>query len=222
MKTLKAIHELHIQQNKSINTLSHDHIKHELDILNELLFIADWSGYKHGTAIKKDFNKSIQDFRDATNRLFAHTGTRFHDYGFMLVKDLDPRFGVLPTHINLEDNDLNTAINVLSNFLLKPTREIFLEFADHIESLGSSDIHYSINNKEATEIQLKVRKMLFSIASLIGIEATKELKGIGPLITQLIVIAQPEYENLSVRGVNRQIKTAIKLCESHGIPTVGL
>ena len=222
LKTLITINEHRIEHELTVKNDRYSHVKSDLDVLSELIFIAHWDGYQHGTTTKKDFYSSIANFKKATDKLFNTIDSRYKSFSWDLVDGLDKQFFNLPSPETIENKSLRATVEILNNFFLKSPHQVLIEFADHIESIGTADPHYSVNNREATESQLKIRKMLFCIASLIGIEATKRLKGIGPLITHLIVIALPDQENLCVRDVNRQIKNAINLCETHGIPIIGV
>lgn len=225
IQTLISIKKLNKCKEGPVNYAFSGPINSELDILNDLISISQWGGQKYGTVNKKDFHRSIESFRKATDNLFEvidkiNGGHQLSSIN--LIDDLGKNFFFPPSAPKTEDDRLSHAIQVLNSFFEKSAQQVLIEFINNIESKGNGNPHYLVSNREATETQIKVRKMLYYISSLVGIETTKALKGLGPLITHILDIVLPDQDPLCVRDVNRQIKTAIKLCEVHDKPFIGV
>ena len=93
-----------------------------------------------------------------------------------------------------------------------------MEYSDRVESLGTGDKYFLVNNREPTTSQIRVRLAVYLIIALCDLETIKQIDNIGAFITHLLVISSSEFEDIDRNDVNKLIKTAIEICETHGQP----
>ncbi len=228
----KCFHELNIYtfltredskpKLKTLNAIA-DSIQPPSFAYMEALDIADWllneieDHYEHhGAARKKELTSSLNQFRKATNSLFESLGCVHSHTSFDLIKDAPAMWVSEP--LSTMDEHSRELTKALKAFWEKSAHQVLLEYADQIESLGTGDPHFLVNNREPTPSQARVRLAVYLIIAIIGLESTKELTGLAPLIATLVDLTFEDKDPLCPIDVSRQITTAIKLCESHGMP----
>ncbi len=169
-----------------------------------------------GAAQKKELTSALKQFRKATNNLFEALGYIHSSNAHHLIKGAPAMLGSKADLTNMDEHkrELTKALKV---FWDKSAHQVLLEYADQIESLGTGNPHFLVNNRPPTESQARVRLAVYLIISMIGIEATRGLTGLAPLIATLVDLTFEDKDPLCPRDVKKQIRTAIALCETHGI-----
>jgi len=175
-----------------------------LDIAFRLITSIEMPILKSGNAIKEDTERAIKQFRKATNRLFDTIQNIYGDHPIDLILSSNPKI----------DKDTIRKFNELNLFRFKTTRDVLLDFADHVESLGTGNPYYLVGHKAATESQHKIRSVTYLIIDMIGPEATRKLEGLGSLIAHLVMTTLDSTYDLNSQDVSKQANTAIDIYES--------
>ena len=200
-----------------------DPVINELSILNHFVSEAEYPYDKdYGAARKKEVTSAIDLFRKATNKLFRAIDSIHNNHPFELIEDIGEPYFRTPSSGAIKDENTRKFKAALEVFEKKTTHQILLDFVDNIEQLGTGNPYYLVNNKQPTESQAKVRTLIYHIIDMIGLEATKELRGIAPLIAHIVDITSPENDPLCPRDVSRQVNTTIEVYESLKLNQTGV
>jgi hypothetical protein len=212
LKTLYAI-----AQAKSDTNLTSPLLEMKaLNILQLLLTQIEDHYPNYGSVRKKELTRALDQFKKATNRLFETLNCTHSFHSFDLIEGAPAMWNSKPiSSMNEHEAELSVALKA---FWEKNTHRVLLEYADRVESLGTGNPYFLVNNREPTNTQVKIRLAVYVLIAMVGLEAAKNIDNIGAFITHLIIISSPENENLDRSDVSKQINTAIKICEDRGIP----
>lgn len=187
-----------------------------LEILRVLLHEMEHDCTRHKSIGKKDHTRAVNQFRKAAHTL-ASTLDFTHSYhAHDLIKDAPAMWVGSPTSsMGIHQVELTESIKT---FWGKTALQVLLEYADKVESLGTGNQYYLVNNREPTQAQFKIRLCVYLVIAMVDLKNIGSIKNLGALITHLMIILSPEYENLERNDVNKLLKTAISICEVHGQP----
>lgn len=176
----------------------------ELDIAFHLITYIDEPMLKSHGAHKEKTKRAIEQFKKATNRLFDSIQGIYGDHPIDLILSSNPKV----------DKSTIQKFNDLNLFRFKTTRDVLLDFADHVESLGTGNPYYLVGHKAPTESQYKIRSVTYNIIEMIGPKATRELEDLGSLIAHIVMTTLDSNHDLNSQDVSKQATTAIDIYES--------
>ena len=208
LKTLDAIAKLVHDPCFGINT--------GLDVASFLLnHIEDYHEY-HPTARKKEVTSAFKQVRKSINNLFEVMGGVASNHSFDLIEGAPL---IWQENYGLElDDHTKLLLKALKVFWHKSAHQVLLEYIDKLESEGTANPFFSANNRQLSISQIRVRWATFLVIMLTDIEVTKNLTGLAPLVATLVDLTFENKDPLCPMDVDKQIKTAIKICEKNGAP----
>ncbi len=206
LKTLRLISELNKKQA--------EYGDNEIDIaFNLCSLVEDPYVNKYGAARTKEVTSALALFRKATNKLFNSIEDIHNNRSVDLIEGVPDALFHSQKLKRIQDERLNKLIASLEAFDKKSTKQVFLDFADNIESLGTGNPYYLVSGKEPTKAQNKIRTLIYHLMYMVGPETIKDIRGLAPLITHIVDITSPDDDELCPRDVDRQIQTTIRKYE---------
>lgn len=163
----------------------------------------------------QEITRSIEAFKNVTNRLFDALADRPHIESLDLIPGISKPFHYSPRPNDINDNELKELKSILEIFEKKQPRDVLIEYADSLKPQAKhrASLH-KVGKRQPTLKQYRVRQLTYSIIKMKGIETTSTLSGIAPLITHIVelsLIKDGKLDNpISVSDVHKQMKTAIK------------
>ncbi len=186
----------------------------ELDIVFNLCsLVEDPYLNKYGAARLKEVTSALSLFRKATKNLFNAIEGIHSNRSADLIEGVPEALFQKHKLKQIQDERLQELMTSLEAFDEKSLQQVFLDFADSVESIGTGNPYYLVSGKEPTKAQNKVRTLVYHIMHMVGLETTKDIRGLAPLITHIVDITSPDDDELCSRDADRQIQTTIRKYE---------
>jgi hypothetical protein len=178
-----------------------------LEIADTLLHLIEHECLDTKKVQKKSINPTLNQFRNATNKLF----NLLHSTHIYKASDLiegAPDMLVTGTNIESMCKDKAALTLALTSFWGKTAHQVLLDFADEVEAMTNEKRYFVVNKKDSIQRKTRVGFAVGIIIDMVGIDAIKELNGLADLIIYFIeFIDNDTAAPLCNREVNRQIKS---------------